>query len=334
MDYVKQHSTVIIVTVYKNRYQNLVKYLCEETTLWNSHDIVLFRQENDPATEQDYLSLVGTAQYQVVTCDATDIRTKRKCYYDWAIECGYDKILVMDDDLEKICKYLDGTKTASGNSSKVKKAPLEQMISDSFTAADELDESDENWGCLSGSHSDYIGVHYLNEQDTASIQDKGYVLRKNNEIYVMYVLINVKRTKLVPNLTYQIGDVFEDKYFYADCLLNGLNLYTLYNYGVVVKNGMAKGSFDSTVWSEDHLLEQDICHVNQFKKYGGVIKMNSKGALHSTLNKKKLLGRGTDIPVINEGNKKLCAILDYLNTVEVVDKEVVGKVKEILKGES
>lgn len=335
-EFVKKHDTAIIITVYKNRYTQLIEYISEHTQLPYEHDFILSRQENDPASMEEYYSITSTDNYQVVNCEAKSLPEKRKCYYDWAIKQGYKQILTMDDDLEPYgVKTVDGTHTESGKSNKIKYTDMDVMISTLFKAAQELDNTDKDWAAVSGRHPGYLGAVLLEDQEVKDVEAKGYCLGKNQETYGQLILINLERTKEIPTLNYCTEPIYEDKYFYADCILEGLNVYNI-NYGIHIKNGMGQNCSDSVVWTGDAdnmAMQQNVCQLKQFKKYGGFIRNDNTGRLKTGFNKKSYLGRKNDIPIINKSNKKFVAVMEYLNTVDDKDMnlETVNTVKEILK---
>lgn len=331
--FTKEHNVAIIVTVYNNRYTRLIKYLSANTSLSDIADVIVFRQNNDPATEDDYYLIEPYyKRYTVVNCDATDIRAKRKCYYNWAIEQGYDKILVLDDDIEPTCKYIDGvTKTKGGSNKCDPHWPTEDMLQKIIDISYKLDEEDKNWALLGCSHEGFLGTKKLGEEDIK----RGYKLCKNSEMYIALVMINVKRTKQVSDLQYQEGNIFEDKYFQLDCLLHGLNMYTFQNYAIYTKNNFSTGKDDSTVWvGENAKLNIEYCMLKQFKKYGGSIRLQPNGHLNVLFRKSTYLGQLGNIPIINKRKPIQVKIMNLLNQYEDLDnKEVLGQVVNILKEE-
>jgi hypothetical protein len=331
--FTREHNAAIIVTVYKNRYTRLIKYLSADTNLSNMADIIVFRQDNDPATEEDYYLIEPYyKRYTVVNCNATDIRTKRRCYYDWAIKQGYDKILVLDDDVEPTCKHIDGiTKVKSGKNKVNQYWPTEDMLQKIIEVSYKLDEEDKDWALLGCSHTGFLGIKKLDEEDIK----RGYKLCKNSEMYIALVMINIKRTRQILDLQYQEGNIFEDKYFQLDCLLHGLNMYTFQNYAIYTKNNFFKNKDDSTVWiGENAKLNIEYCMLKQFKKYGGNIRLQPNGHLNVLFRKPPYLRQLGNTPIINTKKPTQVKIMNLLNQHEDLDnKELLGQVINILKEE-
>lgn len=331
--FAREHDVAIIVTVYKNRYTRLIKYLSADTNLSNIADIIVFRQDNDPATEDDYYLIEPYyKRYTVVNCNAIDIRTKRKCYYNWAIEQGYDKILVLDDDVEPTCRHIDGiTKTKNGSNKCTQYWPTEDMLQTIINVSYKLDDEDKDWALLGCSHTGFLGIKKLDEEDIK----RGYKLCKNSEMYIGLVMINIKRTKQIPELQYQTGNIFEDKYLQLDTLLYGLNQYTFQNYAIYTKNNFSKNKDDSTVWvGENAKLNIEYCMLKQFKKYGGTIRLQPNGHLNVLVRKPKYLGQLNNIPIINTKNPIQVKVMNLLNQYGDLDnKELLDQVVNILKEE-
>lgn len=331
--FIREHNVAIIITVYNNRYTRLIKYLSADTNLSNMADIIVFRQDNDPATEEDYYLIEPYyRRYTVVNCNATDIRTKRRCYYDWGIKQGYDKILVLDDDIEPTCKHIDGiTKVKSGKNKVNQYWPTEDMLQKIIEVSYKLDEEDKDWALLGCSHTAFLGIKELSEEDIK----RGYKLCKNSEMYTGLVMINIKRTKQILDLQYQEGNIFEDKYFQLDCLLHGLNMYTFQNYAIYLKNEFSKNKDDSTVWiGENAKLNIEYCMLKQFKKYGGNIRLQPNGHLNVLFRKPSYLRQLGNTPIINTKKPTQVKIMNLLNQHEDLDnKELLGQVINILKEE-
>jgi len=304
-------ETVIIVTVYKNRYSKLIDWLAsEKSTISDTCDIVLLAQNNDEYKE--YEKYCKKENMRVVWCDATNIGEKRKYGYHWAIDNGYKNLIWTDDDLYPTGTAIDFiTKNPSGKY-KGHRIPVDEI----YDRLIKVVEDHPDAGMVTCFRSGFLGM------STTRIY-KNKALHPN-----ALILINLNVMKH-SDIEYNTSpDWMEDQCFYLDMLVSGYPIYCegsiCPNYPIYRWNHNNK----SLVYSDSNggLSKRDMQQIRQYVKYGGDLYIGRSGNLTTKINYSKYYG-AKDLPIpygksFDEDLMRLCKsredetllkeVIDYL----------------------
>lgn len=305
--------TVIILTVYKDRYHKLIDWLAsEKSTISDRADIILLSQSND---DVDYTKYCKKANMNVVTCNAKSIQEKRHFGYYWAIDNNYDALIWMDDDIKYYASHIDfAQKVPSGLWKN-----LRCDIDDSLSALIDCGERHPDTGVCTLFRCGFL----------ASSKKEEYVNRCAHPSQIVYV--NLHNT-LEKNIDYiESEEWMEDQCFYLDSLVAGLPVYVVGDYTFYTYNSYEDAKNKSLVYSDAQggMMKRYKQLIRHYLKYGGDLYLNKKGKLTARIKYANYFN-AKELPVpyskkgFDEGLVALCKSRE-------VDEILVSQVIEYLR---
>lgn len=271
------NNTLLIVTVYKNRYTKLIEYL--HNTELDNIDVLLLAQTNDTYKEYEKYEKKNMS---VLYADVTSIQQKRKYGYHYAIDKGYKYLIWNDDDINPYAMYIDFKHKTKGGYNHTMSTPLENA----YYRLLELVKDHPDGGVYTLYRPGFLGMSVKRE----------YVNKGAHPS--QFVLLNLKTLKEHDIDYNDNANYMEDQCFYLDALISGLPMYVAGNFSFTTYSSYNWEKNTSLVYSNEEggRKKRDLQQIRQWKKYGGVLSLGKKGNLTTYLKYKKFFN-AKELPV-------------------------------------